>query len=163
MSKTLSKQAGMSTTWAAYDWLRITGIVLCIAGILVAGYLAWAEVTGNETQCADVGKLDCSAVQNSAYAKVFGFPIAVLGLMGYVAILGVMVLEDQIEILATYGRTLNLGFALFGVIFSVYLSLIEATVLDAWCQWCVASAILITALLVIAAYRVYLFLQPLRS
>jgi len=146
------------------DWLRIISIGLAVSGILVAGYLAWAEITGGETVCVDTGKIDCEAVQTSAYAKTVGFPVAVLGLLGYVAILGVLILEDQITLLAAYGRTLVIGMTLFGVLFqTIYLTAIEAFVLDAWCQWCVASAVIITLLLILGVVRLYQFLQPLRQ
>jgi uncharacterized membrane protein len=159
------KKRGMTggQTSARVDWLRIVSIVLCLGGIVAAGYLSYAELTGTVTQCSDAGKINCEAVQKSAYAETFGIPIAVFGLLGYVAILGVLVLEDQIDLLAAYGRTLVLGFAVFGVIFSVYLTLIEGLVLDAYCQWCVASAIFMGLLLVIVIYRVYAFLEPLHS
>jgi len=144
------------------DWPRAISIVLAVVGILVAGYMAWAEVTGNETVCADTGSIDCSAVQESAYAETFGFPVAVMGLLGYIAILAVLVLEDQIDFLAAYGRTLVFAMALFGFIFQTYLMIVEATVLEKWCQWCIASHVTITLLLIVGAYRVYRFLQPLR-
>lgn len=147
-------------TW---DWLRGVMIVLCIAGIFVAGYMAWAEVTDNETVCAEVGKIDCAAVQDSAYAQTFGIPVAVLGLLGYIAILGVVLMEDQIGILAAYGRTIVVGMALFGVIFQSYLTYIEAAVLDKWCQWCVASYAIITLLLIVGGIRLRRFLKPLHS
>jgi uncharacterized membrane protein len=160
--KKLQHRRGTATTPSGMDWLRIISIGLCIFGIFVAGYMSWAELTDNETECSDAGKIDCSAVQNSAYASTYGLPVAVLGLLGYIGILGVLVLEDQIDILATYGRTLIIGMTLFGVVFSIYLSALEATVLDAWCQWCIMSAITILALLVIGGYRLYAFWQPLQ-
>jgi len=148
---------------ATVDGLRIAAIVLCIIGLFVAGYLSWAELAAEETVCADTGKIDCAAVQKSAYADTYGLPVGVTGFLGYVAILGVLILEDQVKFLATYGRTIVVCMALFGVIFLIYLSLIEATVLDAWCQWCVASAIIITLLLVVSILRLTRFLAPLRS
>jgi uncharacterized membrane protein len=144
------------------DWLRIISIVLCAVGVFVAGYMSWAEATGNETVCADTGSVDCAAVQNSAYAKTAGIPVANLGLLGYLAILAVLVLEDQVDILAAYGRTLIISVALGGVIFQTYLTYIEASVLEKWCQWCVTSYIVISLLLVIGIYRMYRFLQPLQ-
>ncbi len=137
-------------------------VVVAILGIFVAGYMAWAEATGNETVCADTGSIDCAAVQESVYAVTWGIPVAWLGLFGYVAILAVLLLEDQIAFLAAYGRSLVVAMALFGVMFQTYLTYIEANVLERWCQWCVASYVLITALFVLGAYRLYLFLQPLR-
>jgi uncharacterized membrane protein len=152
--------ARLSVNW---DVLRGIMILLAVAGIFVAGYMAWAELTDNETVCADVGKIDCAAVQQSAYAKTFGVPVALLGLLGYIAILGVVILEDQIALLAAYGRTVVVGMALFGVIFQLYLTYIEAAVLDRWCQWCVASFVVITLLLILGALRLRNFLQPLQK
>ncbi len=150
------------TAEVARDWMRIVAVVLSVLGVLVAGYMTWAELTGNETVCANTGTIDCAAVQESAYAKTFGIPVALLGMLGYLMILGVLVLEDQVQILADYGRTLVVGMALFGVIFQVYLTVIEATVLERWCQWCVASFVIITLLLVTGALRLNALLEPLR-
>jgi uncharacterized membrane protein len=145
------------------DKLRLVMLVFCVIGIFVAGYLSWAEVTDNNTICADTGKINCETVQKSAYAETMGIPVAIMGLLGYFAILGVLVLEDQHRLLAAYGRTLVVGFALFGVMFSGYLSALEATVLDAWCQWCIASAVIITILLGLGIWRLVEFMQPLRK
>jgi uncharacterized membrane protein len=145
------------------DWLRVISILLCAVGIFVAGYMSWAEATGNETVCTNTGSINCSAVQTSAYAKTAGIPVANMGLLGYLAILAVLVLEDQVDFLAAYGRTLIVSVALGGVIFQTYLTYIEAFVLEKWCEWCVTSYILISLLFVIGAYRVYRFLQPLQQ
>lgn len=163
MSTAKSSKATLSVGVLAPDWLRLASIVLCVLGILVAGYMTWAELTDNETVCVDAGSIDCAAVQDSAYATTLGIPIALLGLLGYMAILGVLVLEDQLEVFAAYGRTLVVGFALFGVIFQTYLTYVEAAVLEKWCQWCVTSYIIITALLIIGAFRLRSFFRPLRS
>lgn len=163
MSTAKTGKAALSAGVLAPDWLRLASIVLCVVGILVAGYMTWAELTNNETVCVDAGSIDCAAVQDSAYAKTLGIPVALLGLLGYVAILGVLVLEDQVALFAAYGRTLVVGFALFGVIFQTYLTYVEAAVLEKWCQWCVASYIIITALLIIGALRLHSFFKPLRS
>lgn len=164
MSTAKTKKAAATTPAVmTTDWLRVVAIGLCLVGLAVSGYLAWAEVTGNETQCVDAGKIDCEAVQNSPYSKTLGVPVAVLGLLGNLAILAVLVLEDQLPIVAEYGRTVVLGLTLFSVMFFVYLTLIEATVLDAWCQWCIAAAVTMVLLFGIAAYRVYDRLRLLQA
>lgn len=164
MSTAKTQKVTLATaTSAVPDWPRLAAVLLCVLGVLVASYMTWAELTNNETACVDVGQVDCSAVQNSAYAKTFGVPVALLGLLGYLVMLGLLVLEDQVALVATYGRTLVVGIALFGVIFQTYLTYIEAAVLDKWCQWCVASYVIITLLLIVGLYRLYGFLKPLRS
>jgi len=145
-----------------WEWERVAMVVLAVVGIFVAGYLAWAEVTGNNTACLDTGSIDCEAVQTSAYSKTLGMPVAVLGLLGYIAILGTVLMEDQLPILAEYGKTLAVVFGLFGVMFSVYLSLIEGTVLDKWCQWCMMSAVLISILFILGSMRWWRFMARLR-
>jgi len=162
VSSIKSNKAALSSPTVAVDWLRLVSIVLAVLGALVAGYMTWAELSGNETVCLDTGSIDCRAVQTSAYAKTFGIPVALLGLLGFLAILAVLVLEDQVPLLAAYGRTLVVGMALFGVIFQTYLTYVEASVLGKWCQWCVASYIIITAVFVIGIIRLVRFLDPLR-
>lgn len=163
MSTVDSNKAVLPGVLVGADWLRVLATVLAILGAFVAGYMAWAEVTGNETVCVDTGSIDCAAVQESAYATTLGIPVAVMGLLGYLAILGVLLLEDQVDILAAYGRTLVVAMALFGVMFQTYLTYIEAAVLEKWCQWCVASFVIITAVLVVGAVRLNAFLKPLRD
>lgn len=165
VSKAVSRKA--KTTVAVrkkrIDWLRVAAIMASVAGMFVAGYLTWAELNDTVTVCADVGRIDCGAVQTSPYASTYGLSTALLGLLGYLVILGVLVLEDQISFVAAYGRTAVVGFALFGTVFQTYLTLVEEFVLDAYCQWCVASAVLIVLLLVLGIFRLRSFLQPLQD
>jgi uncharacterized membrane protein len=158
-----AKSAPLARSSLQVDWLRLISIGLCAIGIFVAGYMSWAEATGNETICANTGSVNCSAVQNSAYGKTAGIPVANMGLLGYLTILAVLVLEDQADFLAAYGRTLVVSVALCGVIFQTYLTYIEASVLKMWCEWCVTSYIVISLLLVIGSYRIYQFLRPLQQ
>ncbi len=163
MSTAKQGSAAMSRPALVWDWPRVIAIVIAVFGMGVAGYMSWAELTGNETVCSDAGSIDCAAVQESAYASTFGFPVALMGMLGYVAILGVLALEDQVEIVATYGRTWVVAMALFGVMFQLYLTYIEAAVLEKWCQWCILSFIAITALFVIGIWRLNDLLKPLRD
>ena len=163
MGRTKAQKLEVAAPSVALDWLRVIAIGIAVLGVLVTGYLTWAEVTGNETICADTGLINCETVQTSTYSSVFGIPVAALGFVGFVGMLALLLLEDQVPFLAAYGRTLVFGAALFGVLFQAYLTVIEATVLEAWCQWCVVSFVLVTLLCGVSAYRLYRFLQPLRS
>ena len=121
--------------------------VLCIIGLVVAGYLAFVETTDTTAVCGPVG--DCNTVQQSEYALLFGFlPIGVMGLIGYVAIIIAWLLgrfrEDRLAQLATLAL---FGMSLFGVLFSIYLTFLEPFVIGATCAWCLTSAVLMTALL----------------
>jgi uncharacterized membrane protein len=112
---------------------------LCLLGIAIAGYLTWVHYADLEPICAASG--GCERVQNSDYAQLAGLPVAVLGLAGYVAILATLALPDE------RGRVAGAFLALVGFGFSVYLTYLELFVIDAICQWCVASAVVMTLLL----------------
>ena len=125
--------------------------LLCVLGIGVAGYLAWTYVRGAEPYCGDTGS--CSAVQNSPYANLAGIPVPVIGLAGYVALLGLNLLRGRAgDDLGFYLPVLSFGGALVGFIYSAYLTYLEAMVIRAWCYWCVASAVIMTALLILSVF-----------
>ncbi len=135
--------------------------LVAVLGLAVAAYLTDKEVTGAPTFCP-VGA--CDEVQSSAYARLpipypwlvrdpaagswrlsllrSGLPVAVLGLVTYILILGLWLWWK-------YGRgqTKRHGldglFALsaIGVLFSIYLTAVELFVLDKVCMWCLASAV----------------------
>lgn len=130
-------------------WLQYALPVLCAIGLVVAGYLSYVEIFVVEAVCGPVG--DCNAVQSSIYAKLFGFlPIGVLGMGGYVAILGAWLYPRiRRDRLAHYAPLANFCMTLFGVIFSVYLTYLEIFVIRAVCMWCVTSAVIMTLLLLV--------------
>jgi uncharacterized membrane protein len=121
---------------------------LCLLGIFVAGYLAWSYVGESDPYCGGSGS--CADVQNSSYAKVAGVPVPVIGLVGYMVLLGLSLLRGRVsEELDFYLPVLSFGAALIGVLYSAYLTYIEAYVLLAWCYWCVGSAVIMTAIWVL--------------
>ena len=89
----------------------------------------------------------CEKVQSSRYAKVGGVPVPVIGLVGYVAILLSLLVRGELARLATAGMAIG-GFA-----FSVYLTALELFEIQAICQWCVGSAIVMTAIAALATMR----------
>lgn len=120
--------------------------LLSLVGFVVAGYLAYVETTGAPAVCGPVG--DCNTVQQSEYARLFGFlPIGILGLLGYVAILAAwLVGRLNRQPYSAYADLVLLGMAAFGLAFSIYLTFLEPFVIGATCAWCLTSAILMTAL-----------------
>lgn len=121
--------------------------LLCLVGLAIAAYLAYVETAQVSAVCGPVG--DCNTVQQSRYARLFGvLPIGWLGIAGYIAIL-LAWLASRVG----RGRSASLaslalfGMALFGVIFSVYLTFLEPFVIGATCAWCLSSAVIMTALL----------------
>ncbi|MEO8539081.1 MAG: vitamin K epoxide reductase family protein [bacterium] len=123
-------------------------VPLAIIGAVLAGYLAIENLQGQTGVC--VGVHGCSTVQNSRYGKPFGVPISIPGLLGYLAMLALAIawLRDF------QGRRLEIAFAGFlaafaGVLVSGYLTYIEGFVVDAWCSYCIVSALLMVGLFAI--------------
>lgn len=120
--------------------------LLAALGIGVAGYLTYVHYAGIAPICAGGGG-GCERVQASRWAELAGVPVALLGLVGYVLILAAGSLRGETARLATA------ALALSGAGFSAYLSYLELFEIDAICQWCVVSAVLMAGLAVLAVAR----------
>jgi uncharacterized membrane protein len=125
--------------------LRIAILVLSLIGVAIAGYLTYVHYEGLKVLCLSSG--GCETVQASRYAKLDGVPVAVLGLLGYIGILGSLLVRDEL------GRVAGFAIALIGFGFSMYLTYRELFTIKAICQWCVSSAVLMTILVVLTAIR----------
>ncbi len=137
--------------------IRLLSGALALAGIGVATYIAIAESGGGAPACL-AGGSGCETVADSVYSDLAGINVAVIGIVGYVALLGAAIARGDA---ARFG---GLMLALVGFGFSAYLTYLELFVIDAICQWCVASAVLMTLLFALNALRAYRFVgDELRS
>jgi uncharacterized membrane protein len=126
--------------------LRGIATFLATFGIGVATYIAIADAGGGAPVCV-VGGHGCQAVADSSYSHLLGVNIAVFGIVGYALLLGCALLQGDGPRMA--GFTL----ALVGFGYSVYLTYLEIFKIEAICQWCVASAVLMALLLAANAAR----------
>jgi uncharacterized membrane protein len=131
--------------------LSVWILPLVLIGLGVAAYLAYVELTQSQAVCGPVG--ECHLVQASPYARIGGVPIAVLGLLNYLAVGGLWLWQRRRPAAeaALYGL---LGLTVFGVFFSIYLTALEIFVIGAVCAWCLTSAVVTTALMVVVVYEV---------
>ena len=120
--------------------------VLALAGAGVAGYLTYVHYAHVSVLCVS-GGASCEKVQSSSYAKLAGVPVALLGLIGYLALLASLAVPGD------PGRFAGALIALAGFGFSLYLTYRELFTIKAICQWCVASAAIMTALAVLTTVR----------
>ena len=84
---------------------------------------------------------NCDIVNKSIYSEMFGIPVALFGLITYLLLLAFAVrgkYKDQTKLIP-YATI----FVVFGVLFSLYLTYIEAFVLRTWCMLCVISQVVI--------------------
>jgi dihydroorotate dehydrogenase subfamily 2 len=129
-------------------------IVLALLGIIDAGYLTYEHYSYAIPPCTTNIFIDCGKVLRSSYSEVFGIPLALLGLIYYATISGLMLLiiKNNKKLfkrkqLFKYGV---LVFSSFGFLFSAYLVYLQLIVIGSICLYCMASAIISTSIFVIA-------------
>jgi uncharacterized membrane protein len=126
--------------------LRRVAAGIAIAGLGVAAYITVADSGGGAPECL-AGGHGCATVAQSHYSHIAGINVAVFGIVGYVLLLAAALTPGDV------GRFGGLMASLIGFGFSAYLTYLELFVIDAICQWCVASAALMTLLLAVDAAR----------
>ena len=124
---------------------RVVAFVATL-GVGVATYIAIADSGGGAPTCL-AGGGGCETVANSSYSHIAGINVAVFGIVGYLAILATAFFANDLA------RFAGFALALGGFGFSVYLTYLEVFTIEAICQWCVASAVLMTVLFGLTAAR----------
>jgi uncharacterized membrane protein len=126
--------------------LRITLIVLTLLGLAVASYVTYVHYAGIKPACT-AGE-SCTKVQTSRYAELEGVPVALIGLIGYVAIL--------LALLAPDGENTRFALAALtvgGFAFSAYLTYRELFSIHAICEECASSAVIMTIMMCLSVWR----------
>ena len=113
-------------------WMFVT------AGVLASLYGLKQHSAEIGTSACNVSQtFNCDLVNKSDYSEILGFPVAGIGLVGYLMI-GAVAFFYRKEKDPMVGKLL-LAATVGGVLFSLYLTGIEAFVLHAWCLICLAS------------------------
>ena len=123
--------------------------LLALAGFFIALYL-WLHALGygGPLKC---GTGACETVQSSPQAVQLGIPVALFGVVGYLALFIVALIALRPVALADRKWTLLVvGLSSVGVVFTVYLTYLELFVIHAICRWCVGSAGVITAIWIVS-------------
>jgi uncharacterized membrane protein len=130
--------------------IAIAQMVLCAAGIVVAAILTSFHYSPETTAalCTNVG--GCETVNTSPYSTVGGIPIAIVGMLGYLAIGVAAYVSTRDWPISDWAPTAIFGMSLIGVLYSVYLTYLELFVIHAVCPWCVVSAILMITIWVLS-------------
>ena len=125
--------------------------ILGILGAADSIYLLIYKLTGNSHMC--LGNGGCHDVNFSPYSVIYGIPVSVFGLSAYLAIVCILFLEGRLKIAKQNGPLAIFGMSLGGVAFTVYLTYLELYVIHAICPFCVASAVIITLIFILAIIR----------
>jgi len=130
--------------------IQRAGAVLALVGVGIATYITIADAGGGAPACL-AGGHGCQTVADSSYAHLGGVAVSAIGIVGYVSLLAAMLWPGDA------GRFAGVTLALIGFGFSIYLTYLEFAVIDAICQWCVASAVVVTAIFVLSIIRLVRF------
>jgi uncharacterized membrane protein len=121
--------------------------MLALAGALVSSVSLYHHYGTSRTSYCDIGEtFDCDMVNRSTYSTVFGIPVALIGIIGYFALLALATLyraKEETPAMLLFASLAGLGFAL-------YLTFVEAFVLAVWCILCLSSLILIFGITVLS-------------
>src|SRR6185295_6311890 len=118
--------------------------LLSLLGLADAIYLTVEHVTGQSVKCTIIS--GCSEVLSSPYAVVAGVPLAMIGAAAYFAVF-------SLATLAAFGyriaATLLTPLVLLMFLVSLWLIYLQAFVIHAFCQFCLLSAAVTTAITII--------------
>jgi vitamin-K-epoxide reductase (warfarin-sensitive) len=120
--------------------LLSTIAAIALAGVIVSSVSLQRHYAKSKSEFCDFSqRFSCDVVNRSEYSSIVGIPVAGIGVAGYAALF----------VLATFLRDrpetpLRLMLAaLAGFAFALYLTYVEAYVLNTWCILCLASLLLI--------------------
>jgi uncharacterized membrane protein len=130
--------------------------VLAVAGIAISSVSLYHHYGSDKSTYCDFGQtFNCDVVNRSVYSVVMGIPVALIGVLGYLALLALAtVYRNRRET-----RAILLAASLAGLGFALYLTYIEKFVLATWCVLCLSSLGVIAA---IAALAIALAVQNRR-
>lgn len=125
---------------------RFVLMFLCVCGIALSIASLHSHYATSATEYCDLNQMfNCDLVNRSKFSEVFGIPVALLGLVGYLVLLGLTFLRDRaLEIL-------RLVLSCAGLAFALYLAYIEEHVLQTWCLLCIGSLIAIAGITLLSA------------
>ncbi|MGA2635631.1 MAG: vitamin K epoxide reductase family protein [Terracidiphilus sp.] len=134
--------------------MRFAIILAALAGVVVSTLALRIHYSTDSQPCSINEKWDCGIVNHSPYSEFAGFPVAAIGIAGYLA-MAVLTLASR--------RIMVALLAVIGLMFAVYLSHIEKDVLKVWCFYCVISQGLIMLLTILSLWWMYLIPPKHRS
>src|SRR5215813_10424729 len=126
--------------------LRMAIAFIAAVGIGGARYILITDSTAGAPTCL-AGGGGCETVAKSSYSHIAGINIAIFGIIGWILILATVFFANDAARLG--GFLVALG----GFGFSIYLTYLEIWKIEAICQWCVASAVLMTIQFLLNATR----------
>lgn len=133
------------------SWLVWSTLVLTLAGLAISAYLTYEHFTASTTlACPDTGVVNCLKVTQSEYADFLGVPVALLGLVYFVAMIGLCAPAMWRSGSRAIGW-LRIAAASLGLLFVFYLLWAELFRINNICLWCTGVHVLTFLLFAVIA------------
>lgn len=133
---------------------RVLLILLSITGLATMIYLTSLHFKDGAAVCDLNAKLSCSVVNSSEYSELFGIPVAMLGIVFFLGMLGATLLRYTRDTLKTM---VFASLAFLGP--SLYLTALEIFVIDSICLFCELSKVIVVLIIVTALFT----LKPMKK
>jgi len=121
--------------------MRYVLLVLALAGVVVSGLALHVHYSNDVQACSINEKWDCGIVNHSPFAEIAHVPVAVFGILGYLALGGLAIARQRFPLFVV---------TLIGFCFALRLTFIEEFALGAWCIYCVISQAIIALTLLLS-------------
>ena len=121
--------------------------ILSVGGIVVSSVSLQHHYGTSKTEFCDIGNtFNCDIVNRSEYSELLGIPVALIGMLGYAAFVGLATVYRERR------ETPSVIFAgaVLGLAFALRLTYIEGWVLGVWCIMCLSSLALISGIAVVS-------------
>jgi uncharacterized membrane protein len=133
-------------------WLPITSLALILIGLALSAYLTYEHYTASATlACSDNGVVNCLQVTTSAQSKVFGIPVALLGLVYFVAMLPAC-LPAAWRSRSSWLRNGRIVAGIVGIGFVFYLLYSELFTIGKICLYCTGVHVVTVALFAVVLF-----------
>ncbi len=127
--------------------------ILAVGGIVVSSVSLKHHYATSKTEFCDIGNtFNCDIVNRSEYSEILGMPVALIGMVGYAAILGLATVYRE--------RRETPSLIVAGASAALYLTYIEGRVLGVWCIMCLSSLALISGIAVVSGVLWFRSRQP---
>jgi uncharacterized membrane protein len=133
-------------------WAPAVSLALALTGLAVAAYLTIAHYTASSIlACSSSGLVNCELVTTSAESRFLGVPVALLGLLWFVA-MTVLCLPAAWRSTDRRVHQLRVLASVVAIVFVLWLIYAELIIIGAICLWCTAVHLITFGLFAISVW-----------
>ncbi len=130
--------------------IRYLSFGCCLIGAVLSGFSLHSHYGTSATEYCDLSTMfNCDLVNRSVYSQLFGVPVALIGLLGYLLLFGLTSSDRRLVVV------IRLAASTAGLAFALYLAYIEESVLAVWCLLCIGSLVTIFAITLLSGIALW--------